>query len=281
MEITLIGNYANKDNQPITKTFTIKVDKTDWGEEKTENGVIYYVAEDGTTSVEVTGNRIIWLKEESNGTSAWYGLDNTNNVFRNGSRFWVKWLNKNENPEEWKEYYAKLDDTHKNAVEEDHLWIFLVEVTDPDGNEYEDFGDQVPFYIQLGEDWDKEDVNAIFISDKTDEAISVSYEDMKFPGGEGTFAKLILEHFSPYAVYDKLTDKDKQDGKDDSKNENIFNKNGEGSSSDANAVWSNSDKSTVSSNLTGENKVEMYIVFGSILVCAATMFVMFKKRKID
>ena len=189
-----------------TLNLTVFVDKSGWGEEVKNNGEINYVDKDGTTSAEIVKKDMTWLKEESDGTSAWYGIDNSDGTFELGSRFWVRWLSEEKDSEEWEYYYNNLDENHKDALDSDRLWIFLVGITAPNGQEYKEFNTkEVPFYIQLGEDWDKEDINAVFISREADEVIDVEYvDDMEYPDGNGEFAKLTLKHFSPYAVYDYL-----------------------------------------------------------------------------
>ena len=197
-------SYASIGSQEDPAGFvTSKIDY--WGETKTYNGIQHYVEYNGKTSVEVSGNNIIWLKEESDGTYAWYGLDNSSGFFQKGSRFSVRWIDSDTDPDEWARYYNNIDDKHKVMAENGKLWIFLVEVVAPDGTKYENFGgNSIPFYIELGSDWDKEDVNAIYVvGGSTDESVAVYYVDnFEFPGGTGTFAKLMLKHFSPYAVYD-------------------------------------------------------------------------------
>ena len=151
-----------------------------------------------------------WVKEESDGTYAWYGVDNSEGEFELGSRFWIRWLSKEKDKEEWEYYYNNLDEKHKNAVNPGRLWIFLAGVTAPNGQDYKEFNKDVKFYIQLGEDWDKEDINSVFISSGEDEIVDVSYADsMSCPEGKKEFARLTLKHFSPYAVYDNLTDEER------------------------------------------------------------------------
>lgn len=84
----------------------------------------------------------------------------------------------------------------------------MIGVTDFDGNEYTDFNADLPLYIELGEDWNKDDINAIFFSQGQDEVVSVSKADDLNSPSNGKTVKLILKHFSPYAVYDKLTDEE-------------------------------------------------------------------------
>ena len=157
----------------------------------------------GETSVRVDQDGIIWLKEDSNGTSAWYGIDNRSGQFDMNSRFYVQWLHANENQSDWNDCYAQLDDKHKAAVEDDRLWIFQIGVQQPDGTDYTTF-DETDLYIQIGDDWDPEDLTACFISSDLDEAVDAGYQAIEPPSGmeAENFAVLRLEHFSPYAIYD-------------------------------------------------------------------------------
>ena len=157
----------------------------------------------GKTSTEITEYGMVWLKETSDGTSAWYGIDNSDGTFKIGSKFWVKWLSPKIDREEFEEYYNKLDAEHKNKVDNNNLWIFLTGVTDPDGNEYTNFYGNLNYYIQIGEDWDKDDINVVFINDNKDSVLDVSYDILLSPEGKDEFAKVIMKHFSPYAVYDE------------------------------------------------------------------------------
>ena len=178
-------------------------DKSSWGERIINSGVVNYVDDDGKTSAEVTSNGLIWLRETSNGTSAWYAIDNSDWTFKKGSRFWVKWLSPEVDSEEFYQYYNKLDDDRKKKVKDNKLWIFLTGVTAPDGNEYKTWDETVNYYIQLGDDWDKNDIETVFISENKDEAIKVSYEKkLNYPEGKTEFAKLDMKHFSAYGIYD-------------------------------------------------------------------------------
>ena len=200
VKIQYIGNYTGEKDIE----FEVVADKSNWGEEVNNGGVINYVDSHGKTSAEVTGKEMIWLKESSDGTSAWYAIDNTNGTFKQGSRFWTQWLSPEANKEEFEKYYNKLDDEHKNQVENNKLWIFLTGVTDPDGNDYSNLDGTVNYYIQLGEDWDEDDVKAVFISDKNDDVLQVLFEDVNTPEGTFKCAKILMQHFSPYAVYDPI-----------------------------------------------------------------------------
>lgn len=201
------GNYSGK------RVLVGEILPSSWGKLVIDGDYKYWVDEDGTTSARITKGKNIWLKESSDGESTWYGLDNTNSVFTEGSRFWVKWLGRENDKEEWDKYYEQLDDEHKKKVEDNKLWIFLCGVTYPDGNEYTTLATSTNLYVQLGSDWDKDDVQAVFISQAIDEPVeSIEYiSDFKnSPTGTGDYAKLKLKHFSPYAVYDELTDEERE-----------------------------------------------------------------------
>ena len=201
------GNYSGE------KTLTGEILPSSWGKLVIDGDYKYWVDDEGTTSARITKGKNIWLKESSDGESTWYGLDNTNSVFTEGSRFWVRWLGREDDKEEWDKYYEQLDDEHKKKVEDNKLWIFLCGVTDPDGNEYTTLATSTNLYVQLGSDWDKDDIQAVFISQAIDEPVeSIEYiSDFKnSPTGTGDYAKLKLKHFSPYAVYDELTDEERE-----------------------------------------------------------------------
>ena len=206
---------AGKKKYPVTfnpddanyTSITSDVVVSTWGAEKNngtaENPIYNYVAKNGTTSAEVTGNSIIWLKEESEGLSIWYGVENSKATFAEGSKFWVRWLSISEDSKEWKDYYEKLDDEYKKLAENKKLWIFLMGVANPDGEEYHGgFDSPVDLYIQLGTDWDMDDINAVFISDASDEVLSVqTLNNYTLPDGtKAMVSKVGLRHFSPYAI---------------------------------------------------------------------------------
>ena len=57
------------------------------------------------------------------------------------------------------------------------------------------------FYIQLGDGWDKEKLQALFISDAEDETYTIEIVEMVLPDGtKAKMAKMTLNHFSPYAL---------------------------------------------------------------------------------
>lgn len=270
IKINYIGNYTGSKDIELE----IVVDKSSWGTKVDKNGVINYVDSSGKTSTEVTGNEKIWLKEDSDNSSAWYAIDNSNGNFRKGSRFWVKWLGQKENKEEFEKYYNQLDDEHKNKVKNNNLYIFLTGVTDPDGNEYKNNFGTIDYYIQIGNKWDKEKINAVFIQEGPDENFGeIPLEDIKSPEGTYKFAKITMNHFSPYSVYEPTEeispDKDSSDNSSaDSNNDGSEsnnnssdannNKNDSNSSSDENSNKNNSNGNSNWNNSKNQSNQDGY-----------------------
>lgn len=304
----VVGNDNYNDlgnrNNPIQINVNVEVSKDSWGTRVNNNGIINYVSANGTTSAEITHNGVIWLKEESDGTSAWYGVDNSQGKFAKGSRFWVRWLSAENDPEEYQEYFEKLDEAHKKQAEEDKLWIFLTGVTGPDGKDYTDLGldVKIPYYIQLGDDWDEEDVNALFISGTEDEPVSVQFgtveafnsqfDNINFPETTGSYARLLLRHFSPYAVYDTVDNDDQNDdsesdeknenkNKNDSKNEEYENKSNsyDNQSSESRYSSSNIEKSTKIKTGIQDSKIGMFILMFFISLTTLALCLMESSKR--
>ena len=205
------GTLTDENNPNYKITFnkgTFKI--LDWGTTEEHEGITQYVDEKGMTSVKISPentdeNGKIWLKEESDGSSAWYGIDNSEGVFQEGSRFHVQWLNEKENPDAFK----NIDEKIREEIDNNNGWLFEVGVTAPDGTEYKQLGQPIDFYVQIGDDWDKEDLEAFYIQQGEDESVPVRYDIENYPEGSYEFGILTLSHFSPYFVYDKLSDEEK------------------------------------------------------------------------
>ncbi len=222
-------NYSSStDITSDSWNFTI-TKKHDWGNVSAIENIVHYVDQDGKTSVEVDGNNIIWLKDESAGTSSWYGLDNTKGVFEEGSRFYVQGISKQDNIDEWNTYFDKIDENKNIKINEEKTWIFLIGVVSPSGEEYVEFDVELPVYVQLREDLSKDDLHSVYISDNTDEVVpNKSVQDFTYPEGSSDFVELSLTHFSPYAVFeatyveDPVTENNDAVDTSDSTNTTIF-----------------------------------------------------------
>ena len=202
-------------------TVTVTPDTSSWGTETEVAGISHWTDANGTTSVEVTENGMIWLKEESGGTSAWYGVDNSAGVFEIGSRFWVRWLDRDDDKHMFDTYcsliaqrqygtswFSKRFDALASFLSsgyDTHAWLFEIGVTAPDGTAYTNLSQQVPVYVQIGDDWDKNSLNGYFISTEMNEQVHTTFVDnQSFPEGTDTFGVMKLSHFSLYIIYDEL-----------------------------------------------------------------------------
>lgn len=163
---------------------------------------------DGSTESTISGNEMVWLRSVSGNTATWFGIDNSDGVFEEGSRLSVRWYSQKENPAEWDKIRRSMDNDSMKFENEDDLMLFDVTVIKPDGEEYTIFPQSVPIYVELGDDWDDENIEARFIDEGEDENIRIERLFLKDPTDQkGKFAKLTLNHFGePMALGEKFDD---------------------------------------------------------------------------
>ena len=158
----------------------------------------------GTSSIEIEHNKIIWLKEESDGISYYFGIDNTEGIFEIGSHFWVRIIDKDVENAEWLKYYANIDEETTKVIDEDKLVVFEIGVTNKSGEEYKELSETVRIYVQHPDDWKEENIEATYISANNDEAFSDEIIELDYDEGRDNFTALKINHFSPYAIYEKM-----------------------------------------------------------------------------
>lgn len=213
-------NYNDFGSMSNPKRVVINI--VDWGRKVINNGIINYVDSTGKTSAEVNKKAVIWVKEESEGKSSWYGLDNSGGFFEEGSRFWVKWLSEQSDPEEYQKYFDRLDDLYKKQCDEGNIRLFLIGVTKPDGTEYTNLPVKIPFYIQLDDDWHENNIHTFIVSASSNNAIDTQvntasyfenrYGILKFPDAAGKYARLVIDCFAPYAICNTINSETAGDG---------------------------------------------------------------------
>ena len=138
-----------------------------WGERVVIDGKSFYVNDKtGKTGAEVTDD-ICWLQESSDGSSTWYGLDNSNRAFPYGSLFWVDWVT----PADVPEYFNAVKEKQYKMPVENETWFFRWGVTDPNGNDFTKEHYAAVLLIQLDTDWEIDDVKAAFINAEDVEVI--------------------------------------------------------------------------------------------------------------
>ncbi|MBR0184151.1 MAG: hypothetical protein IJQ10_03255 [Clostridia bacterium] len=196
-----------------------------FGKQTTFGDYTFYVNEKtGETSTILSKNGASLLREESHGTAAWYGFDNSEGALPEGSVVSVKWYGKEDAG-----YSEKLEKATKGiqslgiVAEDDKVWVFELnaykKVTDDNGAvDYEkvsNFGGKtLKVYIELGDDWNMNDVSAIYIDENNKVTTWNKFLDMEVKEINGVyrrFAVLKLKHFSPHIVYDEKTAKDIMD----------------------------------------------------------------------
>lgn len=184
---------------------------------------------------EIDDNKIIWLKEESNGVSYYFGIDNSEGVFERGSYFRVRIIDKELNNEEWLNYYNNIDEETAQKIDEDKLLVFEISVTNASGEEYKALEKEVKVYVQHLDNWVEKDIKAIYINANADEKVLTEITELDYDEGKDKFTALTINHFSPYAIYEEVEeevkDEEKEDEKDEEKVDNesykvIFNANG-------------------------------------------------------
>ncbi|MBQ6756537.1 MAG: S-layer homology domain-containing protein [Oscillospiraceae bacterium] len=140
------------------------------------------------------GKAVIWLKESTGETDAFYGIEAPAS-FSKGSHFWVR-------------HIEPTDSTLTDAVRDYYFdnsqheqWIIDAGMTS-DGKEVHDLGgDTVNLYIAVGDDWSADDMRAVFISeDGKTENVACGPETVVNQSGEHRFARLKLNHFSTYIL---------------------------------------------------------------------------------
>ena len=190
----------------------VSVNTTTWGTEqpREDDGKTQYIDATGKTSIEVSSanldeNGILWLKEGSQGMYAWFGVDLSTGALPTdqGLKLYVHWLESTS--VEYDTYYAQLDDGQKTRIEHERPMIFLIGVEDPDGNRVE-LTEAIKVYVQIGDDWDADDLRAYDITPDSDESIPIAHGTVDAPDGADTFGQLTLSSLSSYAMFDEWTE---------------------------------------------------------------------------
>ena len=177
----------------------------------------HYVEDDGTVSVVIGDEQITWLQASSQGKTAWFGLDNSDQIFDNNSRFRVRWLK--EQDAEWGIHYDDLDDKNKSVD-----WMRMLELGVVDSNGGAVYECDTPFslYMQLEDNWDTSNLQVCYINSGTDETFNERVTQMESPGGEKSkFVAFSTSHFSPYCVY-KIGEYDSNDLPQTGDNSNVI-----------------------------------------------------------
>jgi|GEM_PF-1520570 len=161
---------------------------------------------EGATTTEIDGEGEFWLNyvDPENGEKFWVGLNNSEGAFEDGSTFWMNVVEEGTNA--YERYYAQVDKDVKEKIDGEKSVMFVAGVTKADGTEYGALGQPVELYVQIGEDWDINDTEAVFIGLEEDEELRTEFVEKVVPGDDDSrFVKLEIAHFSPYMIYQAKT----------------------------------------------------------------------------
>ena len=156
---------------------------------------------------------ILWLREESAGKAAWYGFDNSDGALPSGSIISVHWIGKEEEMSLFTQLQDKVDSVlaqHDREVEKDRDWIFELNAYKKGGGLLNNaFANDamMKVYVEIGEDWDADDINTIWLDQNQQEGELWTVMDVieqEVDGVRKRFAVLNLEHFSFYAIADTM-----------------------------------------------------------------------------
>ena len=92
------------------------------------------------------------------------------------------------------------------SIEGNKAWIFELnaykKTTDGEFEKANTFnsGEKMEFYVELGEDWDEEDIKVLFLDGDNSAQLDYRIEEMEINGVTKRFIVLELDHFSWYAV---------------------------------------------------------------------------------
>ena len=201
--------FAPDDNLYSPKTVTINVLNPGTSEirsAESTNDVMQNVSADGVTSTVKKSKGITWLREESDGSAAWYGFEDPNEVLPEGARVSVKWKDLDRN-----EYWYIFDIFKYGGLLPEKVWQFDLQALDSNNELITDFnGNTLNIYVEIGEDWDLDEITALYsrLDDKTKETWDLTTKEITIDGKKRTFAVFSPKHFSPHYLVDKMSSSD-------------------------------------------------------------------------
>jgi len=127
----------------------------------------------------------------------WVGIAVNKGFIEKGSKFHVKLIDKDSDPEEFEKHMKNYDGDYKDP---EHMVFYEIGITKPDGTEYHDLNTRAKIYVQIPEGWDKGDLEAVYVSEEKDEQFQEYYINIP---GRGDCLVYETTHFSPYTIIDK------------------------------------------------------------------------------
>lgn len=138
-----------------------------------------------------------WHKEGTSEDHTWYGLNNTEAILPNGARLPL-WLIEPDS-EDYEKFYSRLTEEQQEKLDAGKGRIFLF--SGEDLKKYPEIEKKLgdpKLYVELGGDWDDDDIHAIFIDEDEEENLPFEFPSPQLPEEE-KFARLNLSHFSTFS----------------------------------------------------------------------------------
>lgn len=192
-DLTRCYTFMKDGKKMNTITFHTTADiliHSDWGSLVEKKGVIQYIDVDGTTSAEISDNDIIWLLEECDGVSTWYGIDNSDGIFETGSRFYIREISPTDT--DYNNLSAMVDESNSAIIQDDNGKLLQAGVKDSDGEEYI-FSNKTKLYVQRDESW-RTGGEVLFIMEGVDESLVESETQMSAPDGHISCVEFHITH---------------------------------------------------------------------------------------
>jgi len=175
----------------------------------TNSNVFEIPAETGhsiVTSLGEDASVISWLREDTEETTVFYGLEMDAGFLEEGTSLQINFNIETNNDVLLTE--AQLDRIDQLGSS-GNVWVFDLTLFSG-GNEVHDLGGKTAaFYVDLGEDWDENEIGAYYIAENgTTESIPLTFETSRNASGSHRFAVMELSHFSVYMLYRKAAGKE-------------------------------------------------------------------------
>lgn len=176
-----------------------------FGSPQTFGDHTFYVDDEGRTSIVLKDDGVSWLRESSDGASAWFGFDNSVGALPDGAVVSVNWYSKEDKAfnENFRKATEGIDASAMGFSDNVCLCELNAYKRTEDGLEKADrfgSGKKMKVYIELDEDWDIDDIKAMHLDGDHSSELSCSIEGRIIHGVPKRFGVVVLDHFSFYAV---------------------------------------------------------------------------------
>ena len=147
---------------------------------------------------------MMWLKEESSGMTAWYGMDMPAPLLDEGVKLQINQLDLSDVSSS-----QGLSQAQAETLQgiKDALAIDISAAAQ--GIDFSELGDQkIEFYVNQPEEWDEAKTKGYYLrEDGGIEEVPITFENKEIAAGTGRYAKMVLSHLSIYMLV-QMADQD-------------------------------------------------------------------------